>query len=246
MRISGKIILVLLVLTYFPSLVFSDDNYNIRSRYSFLAENKWKGEKIYHHKDNIFEIKPFIQKEGSRLFKIRREGINYYLEEVHDEKFYTPYAKNQNGFKILELSTEIYKWEHLIKFKDGEELLTTPTMYRVFNGNYKRDTDPLYGDWVFEQNSKEYHEYKTVRGSYQFLIHIPDYDEASRYNEEGWHYLRYVKENEFETDPSFPDARFKLMVKSNKELVLVPQFLKHDKTDGIVFLHPAPKEPPAP
>ncbi len=236
MKIQSRIF-VGMIFIFISSALFAEEEFNY-NRYSFLVSGRWEGEKIYHHKDNIFEIKPFIRKEGSRLFKIRREGINYYIEEIHDGMMYMPDVMDDNGDKILELSTEIYKWEHLIKRTDGSEILTTPTMYRVFNGNYKKDTDPLYGDWTFKSSPDEYHEYKTVRGDFQFLIYIPDYDEASRYNEEGWHYLRYVKENEFETDSSFPDARFRLIVKSDRELLLIPQFMKHDKTDGIVYLHP--------
>jgi len=236
MRISVRIVFLLIFLV-FSFHVSADGGFDYE-RYSFLSSGRWEGRKIYHHKDNIFDIKPFIRKEGSRLFKIRREGINYYLEEIYNGILYIPYVIDYRGDRILELNREIYKWEHLIKFEDGEELLTTPTMYRVFNGNYKKDTDPLYGDWTFKSTPDEYHEYKTVRGDFQFLIYIPDYDEASRYNEEGWHYLRYVRENEFETDSSFPDARFRLIVRSEKELILIPQFMKHDKTDGIVYLHP--------
>ncbi len=236
MKIQSRIF-VGMIFIFISSALFAEEGFNY-DRYSFLASGRWEGKKIYHHKDNIFEIKPFIRKGGSRLFKIRREGINYYIEEIHDGIKYFPDVDGYEGNKILELSRDIFKYENRIEFPDGEEILTTPTMYRVFNGNYKKDTDPLYGDWTFKSSPDEYHEYKTVRGDFQFLIYIPDYDEASRYNEEGWHYLRYVKENEFETDSSFPDARFRLIVKSDRELVLIPQFMKHDKTDGIVYLHP--------
>ncbi len=234
----AKRIMVLAMAIVFLLPLFGDDEFDY-GRYSFLTENKWEGKNIYEDEIHTFEFKPFRQKEGSKLYKVRRQSINYYLEEIVNDMVYIPDAPEYLGDKLLQLNRDIYKIEHLIKLPDGREFMTTPTLYRVFNNNYKKDIDPLYGDWYKKSSPDEYHEYRTVRGGdYQFLIFIPDYDWASKYAENGWHYLKYVGNEMFETDDSFPDVRFKLRVESEKEIILIPMFQKHDMSDGIIKLHP--------
>jgi len=237
-KIAKKIIVLAMAIVFLLPL-YGNDEFDY-GKYSFLAESKWEGQNIYEDEIHTFEFKPFRQKEGSKLYKVRRQSINYYLRELVDGISFIPHAKDgYPGNKIIELTRDVYKYENLVKLPDGREFMTTPTLYRVFNNNYKKDIDPLYGDWVLEKGSNEYHEYRTVRGGdYQFLIFIPDYDWYSKYAENGWHYLKYVGEEMFETDDSFSDIRFKLRVESGKEIILIPMFQKHDNSDGIIKLHP--------
>ncbi len=208
-------------------------------KYIFLFDNKWEGVNNYDSDIHTFEIKPFKQKEGSKLYKIRRQGFDYFLREIVNGKTYFPEDENDEGSKILELSTEEFIIEGpIIRLSNGKMHPTTFDYYRVFNWNYKKDTDFLYGDWESEKGSGEYSEYRIVRGDYEMLIYIPDYDWASKYNEDGWHYLKYVDNDMFETDDAFPDVRFKLRVESEKEIILIPMFQKHDMSDGIIKLHP--------
>ncbi len=235
---------IILVITGF-FLAFSinaEEKFNYE-KYSFLFDNKWEGINNYNSDIHTFEIKPFKQKEGSKLYKTRRQNINYYLEEIIDNTIFYPDIENDKGRKILELSTENFIIQDKpFKLSNGNILNTKTTFYRAFNWNYKKDTDFLFGDWYFKSRPDEYFEYRVARGDYQMLIYIPDYDWASKYNEDGWHYLKYVGNDMFETDDAFPDVRFKLRVESEKEIILIPMFQKHDMSDGIIKLHPVKKQ----
>lgn len=237
---SGKTMAILILITVLLPL-YGDEGFDY-SKFSFLTESKWEGQNNYNSDIHKFEFKPFRQKEGSKLYKVRRERINYYLEEIIDGVSYIPYAKEgYPGNKIIELSRDIYKMENLVKLPDGREFMTTPTLYRNKDLSYGKDPDPLYGNWHKKSSPDEYHEYRPVKGDFQFVIFIPDYDWASQYAENGWHYLRQTGEKEFETDNAFYDAYFKLRIESENEIVLIPQFSKHDNSDGIIRLHPVKK-----
>ncbi len=239
---TAKRIIVLAMAIVFLLPLYGEEKFNYE-KYSFLFDNKWEGINNYNSDIHTFEIKPFKQKEGAKLYKVRRQGINYYLREIFNEMEFLPYVENYEGNKILELSTDNYiTQDKPFKLSNGKILNTKSTLYRAFNWNYKKDTDPLYGDWYKKSTPDEYHEYRTVRGEYQLLIYIPDYDWASKYAEDGWHYLKYVGDDMFETDDAFPDIRFKLRVESENEIILIPMFQKHDMSDGIIKLHPAKKQ----
>ena len=230
---------ILVITGFFLSFSINAENNFSYEKYSFLFDIKWEGVNNYDSDIHTFEIKPFKQKEGSRLYKIRRQNINYYLREIVDDVISSPPNNNDGGYKILELSTERFITQgNPIKLSSGKLFTPKSTLYRAFNWNYKKDTDFLYGDWYKNGYPEEYYEYRIVRGDYQMLIYIPDYDWASKYNEDGWHYLKYVDNDMFETDDAFPDVRFKLRVESEKEIILIPMFQKHDMSDGIIKLHP--------
>ena len=226
---------------FFPEQGFCQELFDSRE-YSFLTENSWSGKNQYTGEEFIVEFMEFKRKPESTLYKARRERNNIYLLEIFNNREYFPDIDGDPGSYIMKLNSEIYQVEDMIELDDGNIVNAPVTLYRQINLGLKASSDMLEGDWAFKSSPDDIHEYRKVIGEYQFLVYIPDYDWYSKYAEDGWHYLRFTGSNEFETDDSFYDARFRLTVKSEKELILRPLFLKHDNTDGAVILKAVEKK----